>query len=372
MGVELVYSTMFMPLNIIRNDITKLEVSAIVNAANTQLRMGGGVCGAIFSAAGVEKLQRACDKLAPINTGDAVITKGYALPAKYIIHAAGPVYSDGSQNEELLLRACYRNALNLAMSNQCESIAFPIISSGIYGYPKAEALLVATSEIREWLRDNEMDVYLVVFDKEAFVIMSDLHDDVKSFIDQNYVDEMKRVFGRGSRSTESYSLPLNEEFNSLELSDMSQLILDDKRIVGLPSRAKEKMPKQKVGEQSSYFKDAVERLDEPFSTTLLRLIDNKGRTDVEIYKRANLDRKHFSKIRTGKGYMPSKKTVVALAIALELSLAETRDLLERAGFALSRSMLFDVIIEYFISRKRYDIFEINNVLFEYDQPLLGG
>jgi len=360
-----------MPLTIVRNDITKLTVDAIVNAANTQLRMGGGVCGAIFSAAGAQELQNACDKLSPIQTGEAVITKGFGLSAKYIVHAAGPIYQ-GGHNEEYLLRSCYRNSLELAKEYECESIAFPIISSGIYGYPKAEALSVATSEIGMWLSENDMDVFLVVFDKATFEIMQDLHNDIKSFIDENYVDKKDKIFGRERRDIESTQLSYYEVKESANLSDTTAFLSEaDIFAPEAFKRIKWDRSLQEAQPTASLI-DINKQLDEPFSSMLLQLIDAKGKTDVEIYKRANLDRKLFSKIRTGKGYMPSKKTAVALAIALELSLSETRDLLERAGFALSRSMLFDVIIEYFISRKRYDIFEINNVLFEYDQPLLGG
>jgi O-acetyl-ADP-ribose deacetylase (regulator of RNase III) len=185
-----------MPLNIVRNDITKMHVDAIVNAANTDLRMGGGVCGAIFSAAGAEKLQAACNALSPIRTGEAVITNGFALQAKHIIHTAGPFYRDGKQGEEALLRACYANALDLALKHDCESVAFPLISSGIYGYPKDEALSVATSAIGDWLLGNDMDVSLVVFDKAAFSLSQELLGEVKAFIDENYVDERKTKYRR--------------------------------------------------------------------------------------------------------------------------------------------------------------------------------
>ena len=350
-----------MPLSVIRNDITKMYVDAIVNAANTGLIMGGGVCGAIFTAAGIDKLQKACDKLAPVKTGQAVITKGYALPAKYIIHTAGPVYEGGTQNEESLLRSCYKNALDIARDNGCKSIAFPLISSGIYGYPKDEALTVATDTISEWLMNNDMDVSLVVFDKTAFEVSNDLIGEIKAFIDENYVDESYLLYSdsRTGRFDEFKSLSVEE---APMVTAMSAPAYTPKPV---ESPKPVKSPKHGID-------NVVERLDEPFSVTLLRLIDAKGKTDVEVYKRANLDRKLFSKIRTGKKYMPGKRTVIALAIALELTLAETRDLLERAGFALSRSVVFDVIIEYFISNRKYDIFEINNVLFEYDQQLLGG
>ncbi|MCL2160801.1 MAG: macro domain-containing protein [Betaproteobacteria bacterium] len=341
-----------MPLHVLRNDITKMQVDAIVNAANINLRMGGGVCGAIFNAAGAEKLQTACDGLAPIQTGEAVITKGFSLPAKYIIHTAGPVYR-GDGGEEALLRACYTNALDLAHEHGCQSMAFPLISSGIFGYPKDEALSVATSAIGDWLMNNDMDVSLVVFDKAMFSLSQELLGEVKAFIDENYVDERERKYLHRLTDTDGAAPNKVAKVGALPC---------------LEAAAPASVP---IARQRN-LADAVGRLDEPFSTTLLRLIDLRGKTDVEVYKRANIDRKLFSKIRTGKGYMPSKKTALALAVALELSLEETNDLLERAGFALSRSVLFDVIVEYFITREKYDIYEINNALFEYDQPILGG
>jgi O-acetyl-ADP-ribose deacetylase (regulator of RNase III)/transcriptional regulator with XRE-family HTH domain len=324
-----------MPLSIVRNDITRMNVDAIVNAANTALQRGGGVCGAIFKAAGAADLQVACDKLAPIQTGDAVITPGFRLPAKYIVHTAGPVYRGGNHGEEEQLRACYLNSLKRAVENGCESIAFPLISSGIYGYPKADALRVATAAIRDFLGSHEIDVSLVVFDKASFSVSEQLLGDVASYIDEHYVARHE------------------DERRTRKLLDVE--------VASLYAPA----PPARID-------DLIGNLDESFSETLLRLIDAKGKTQVDVYKRANLDRKLFSKIRTGNGYLPSKRTVLALAVALELSLEETDDLLERAGFALSPAQKFDVIVEYFIVNRKYDIFEINDVLFEYDQPLLGG
>ena len=385
-----------MPLTILRNDITKMNVDIIVNAANTKLHAGGGVCGAIFNAAGVDRLQKACDKLSPIGTGSAVITKGYALPAKYIIHTAGPVYRDGKQNEEVLLRSCYINTLELAKKCKCKSIAFPLISSGTYGYPKEEALAVATGAISEWLMENDMDVSLVVYDKVAFSLSNNLLGEVKAFIDENYVDERKLRFNREQTrlraESESYDSDVSTKSASLfdtdvfkesydaTITSVTDGIAERKRDVAEEIFKVEHVAASQIRAQmaplasrkANNLDDVVGRLDEPFSTTLFRLIDVKGKTDVEVYKRANLDRKLFSKIRNSKGYIPSKKTVVALAVALELSLPETHDLLRRAGFALSRSVVFDVIIEYFITNRRYNIFDINNVLFEYDQSLLGG
>jgi O-acetyl-ADP-ribose deacetylase (regulator of RNase III) len=342
-----------MPFTIVQQDITKLKVDAIVNAANTALQMGGGVCGAIFKAAGARKLQAACDRLAPIQTGEAVITPGFSLPAKHVIHAAGPVYHGGKHGEKELLRAAYTNSLKRAVENKCESIAFPLISSGIYGYPKDEALQVATLTIQDFLADHDIDVTLVVFDKSAFAVSRELLGAVESYIDEHYVDTH-----RGARS---------------HLLDVERKTLSDeglRRMNVPPPMMQEAMSASTVCAPTA-LGDLVGKLDEPFSQMLLRLIDAKGKTDVEVYKRANLDRKLFSKIRTGKGYMPSKKTALALAVALELSLGETDGLLERAGYALSHAVKFDVIVEYFIISGKYDVFEINEVLFEYDQPLLG-
>ena len=330
-----------MPFTIVRQDITKMQVDAIVNAANTDLAMGGGVCGAIFKVAGPAQLQDACRKVSPIKTGGAVLTPGFNLPAKFVIHAAGPVYSHWTpeQNEQLL-RSAYTESLKLAVKNKCKSIAFPLISSGIYGYPKDEALRVATAAIRDFLAEHELDVYLVIFDRVSFAVSKDLLGAVESYIDENYVDT-HRVHLR--------------ELLDVESQAMSDAIM-------APSPA----------DIPDGFDYIIDELDEPFNTTLLRLIDAKGKTDAEVYKRANIDRKLFSKIRTGKGYTPSKRTILALAIALELTLEETDDLLERAGYALSHSQKFDVIVEFFILNRKYDIFESNEVLFKYDQPLLGA
>jgi len=334
-----------MPFTIVRQDITKIEVDAIVNAANIDLQQGGGVCGAIYKAAGARELEAACNVLAPIRTGEAVITPGFSLPAKYIIHATGPIYRDGTHGEEALLRSAYLSSLKLALDNDCQSIAFPLISSGIYGYPKAEALRVATEAIRDFLAEHDMDVYLAVFDKEAFGISEKLLGEVASYIDEHYVEEREDPRRRYQRTSD------------VELKSLN--VCRSLSPVAAPA------PKKDL--------DAViENLDEPFSLTILRLIDAKGKEDVEVYKKANIDRKLFSKIRTGNGYTPSKRTALALAVALELSLEETGGLLRRAGYALSGSNKFDVIVEYFILHRRFDIFEINEVLFQYDQPLLGG
>lgn len=322
-----------MPLEIVRNDITKMDVDVIVNAANPQLKRGGGVCGAIFEAAGSYELQKVCDDIGECQTGQAVITDGFKLAAKYIIHTAGPVWSGGNNGEARLLKESYKNSLDLAAKHQCESIAFPLISTGIYGYPKEEALQIAISTISEFLLKTEMHVYIVVFDRKAFGISQKLFNSIHEYIDENYVDDAELVF---QRRVESFKLNNSEVLQSQSLIEM------------------------------------VNNLEETFSERLLRLIDEKGRTDVETYKRANIDRRLFSKIRNEKGYTPKKKTVIAFAIALELDVEETNELLSSAGYTLTRSSKFDVIVEYFINDKSYNIHEINEALFSFDQPLLGA
>lgn len=323
-----------------------MKVDAIVNAANTDLQMGGGVCGAIFQAAGPKRLQEACNKVAPILTGGAAITPGFDLPAKYVIHAAGPVYSHWNKEQSrALLRSAYIESMKLAEEKGCESIAFPLISSGIYGYPKDEALEVARLAIEEYLQDHDMEVYLAVFDKSSFLISKALSGDVESYIDEHYVDTRRRS---------------RRQLLDVEEMALGQAVKPDLSASCLPATPVHGLD------------DLMDNLDEPFSDALLKLIDAKGKTDVEVYKKANIDRKLFSKIRTGKGYTPKKPTILALAIALELTLPETEKLLARAGYALSHASKFDVIVEYFIVSGKYDIFQLNEVLFSYDQPLLGS
>lgn len=335
-----------MPLQIVRNDITKMEVDAIVNAANSHLKMGGGVCGAIFNAAGVKELQAECDSIGICNTGNAVITKGYRLPAKYIIHAVGPIWSGGNSNEEKLLTDCYKNSLILAKSYNLDSIAFPLISSGIYGYPKDKAFRVAVSAIQEFLIENDMMVYLIVFDKKAVEISEKLYKSIEEYIDDNYVDEMLDLSRSRYAEVEEFNISYNLE---------------------MPLEAAVKPMKH--GKRN--LEDVVAQMDETFTEMLLRLIDEKGKTDVQAYKGANIDRKLFSKIRSDKFYKPRKTTALALAISLELNIDETKDLLRKAGYALSHSNKFDIIVEYFLDEGIYDIFEINEALFAFDQNLLG-
>ena len=330
-----------MPFEIVRNDITKMKVDVVVNAANKSLLGGGGVDGCIHRAAGPELLAE-CKLLNGCETGSAKVTKGYHLPCMYVIHAVGPRWIDGNHHEKELLESCYTTSLRLAKEYGCKSIAFPLISSGIYGYPKDQALRIAVEQIRKFLLDNEMMVYLVIFDRKAYEIRDSLYSNIATYIDDRYVDEhsdslsLQRV-----RFREFENACLKEE--SVPLSSANQKTI----------------------------KDWLDGIDESFSEMLLRKIDESGMSDAECYKKANIDRKLFSKIRSDKLYKPSKPTVLAFALALELSLEEMQDMLAKAGFALSHSSKFDLIIEYFVKQGNYNVYEINEALFAFDQSLIG-
>ncbi len=354
-----------MPFKIIEDDIRKIKVDAIVNAANTNLTMGGGVSRAIFKGAGVRKLKAACRKLGPIKTGEAVITPGFALPAKYIIHTAGPVYAAYEEKEaEELLRLAYENSLKLAVAKNLQSIAFPLISSGIYGYPKQEALQVAAETIKGFLDKNDLDVTLVIYDKASFQPNPKNLAQLEKYLKDHYI---------GPEFEISYSI------KSVKLSDhISEYRKFEKEEGDTAVQLTKSLPKSSLPPLSAPVpvSDSLEHLignlDEPFSAMLFRIIDAKNFLDPEVYARANLDRRLFSKIRGNFDYRPKKNTVLALAVGLKLSMEESRDFLARAGYAFSRADKSDVIIEYFINNGNYNIWEINEMLFTYDQPILGA
>ncbi len=333
-----------MPLEIVRNDITKMKVDAIVNAANPTLLGGGGVDGAIHRCAG-PGLYEECKMLGGCKTGQAKITKGYLLPAKYVIHTVGPVYQDGKHGEEALLSACYQNSLALAKEYALETVAFPLISSGVYGYPKAQAVKVAIDAITKFLMENDMTVYLVVFSKDAFEITGKLFNDVKAYIDDMYVDEHTDYARESQRSR---FMALRPSKASVLKSDMSLA----------PS----------VG---ASLDDMLHQIDESFSQMLIRKIDEKCMSDAECYKKANVDRRLFNKIKNNPSYKPGKQTVLAFAIALELTLDEAREMLMKAGFALSHSNKADIVVEYCLKTQNYNIIEINQILFKLDLQPLG-
>ena len=340
-----------MPFEIVRNDITNMRVDAIVNSANPRPVFGAGTDAAIHQKAGPELLE-ARKRIGNLAPGSAAVTPAFRLQARFVIHTVGPVWNGGGYGEEALLRSCYENSLRLALEQGCQSIAFPLIATNNYGFPRELALQIAISVFSDFLLAHEMQIYLVVFDRQSFRLSEMLFRDVASYIDENYVAEQDR-FGTEPLSTRTRremdfaeSCVLREEpvFCAMAASEQAALSLDE----------------------------LLEQTDAGFSETLLKLIDKTGKKDSEIYKKAMISKQHFSKIRNNPDYRPTKPTSIALAIALELDLEATRDLIGRAGYALTRSSKFDLIIQFFIEQGIYNIVEINCVLFDHDQSLLGG
>ena len=353
-----------MPLILVREDITAMEADAVVNAANETLLGGGGVDGAIHAAAGPGLLAE-CRTLGGCRPGEAKLTGGYRLKAKYIIHTVGPRWRGGGAGEEETLRACYRNCLALALEKGCETVVFPLISSGSFGYPREEALAVAEEEIRRFLRREEMTVYLTVLsrrvpDRGRF---SELEALLRPPLQNaSFLGAAAVPLPAAEAKANRRPSPLREKRKARREAEPEREVTP-----GFATAAE-----LRDEESPADLRAALASLDESFSQMLLRKITEKGMTDAECYKKANIDRKLFSKIRSDRRYRPSKPTVLAFAVALELGLAETGELLNKAGFSLSHSSEFDVIVEYYIGRGQYDIDRINNALFAYDQVLLGS
>ena len=342
-----------MPLNIIRQDITKMHVDAIVNTTNENMIGYSGVDLAVHTAAGPE-LDKLCVTLPPLGLGMARVTPAFNLDARYIIHTSGPVWHGGLQGESILLRSCYLESLKSAVENGCESVAFPLISSGAYGYPKSEVLKFAVQVITEFLLDHELMVYLCVYDRTSYEFSRELFEDISSFIDEEPAGERTEFVC----------------FNSMPLADEFECDY----AIGTPICESIPAPKmsKSISVEGKSLQEYMQSMDKSFAYKLFDLIDESGMTDAECYKKANVDKKTFSKIKCNpQTYKPSKQTAVAFAIALQLDLDETQDLLASAGLTLSRSFTFDKIIRYFIQKEVYDIYEINEALFEFDQVLLG-
>ena len=335
-----------MPLKIVRNDITKMAVDAIVDPTNHALRGDGGLDAAIHRAAG-PGLEAACAALGGCKTGEAKVTEGFDLPCKYIIHTVGPVWRGGLFGEKRQLTACYQSALALAKAHGCASVAFPLISAATNGYPRAKALRVAVDAIAGFLLENEMEVYIVVFTREEVAVSEKLFQAVEQYIDDIYAGERFEA-PRGKRRQAD-----REEAAAGSFADMPCLA---------PSGPTMDM---------YTLAEMLDQVDESFGKTVLRKIDEKGMTDVECYKRANIDRRLFNKIKNEPNYRPGKQTALAIAIALKLTLSETKELLMKAGFALSHSNKADIVVEYCIQAGLYDIFQINELLFRFDLSPLG-
>lgn len=358
-------SEVLMPFQLIRDDISKVSADAIVNSANPEPTVGRGSDMAVFNAAGYEQLLKERQKIGSIKPGETAVTEAFALHAKYIIHTVGPIWQDGEHREMETLASCYRKSLQLAKHLKCASIAFPLISSGVYGFPKDKALSVALKEIEAFLADEDMDVTLVVFDRQSYQISAELNHSVREYISDRIAQE---TFDAEYSRPAMLSKPQfreNQVNSAIRPQSAKPLFRDRKKKKAAPAAVTySELPSPSIQE-------ILRSPAKTFQEQLLFLIDEKGYTDVEVYKKANLDRKLFSKIRSNPDYVPKKKTALALAVALELTLDETKDLLSRASLALSPSSPFDLIIEYCISHQNYNIIEINSILFEYDQQLLG-
>ena len=334
-----------MPFEIVRNDICNMQADAIVNTANPRPVVGAGTDSAIHKKAGPALLE-ARRKIGDIPVGSAAVTPAFGLSAKYVIHTVGPVWEGGSHDEERLLRLCYENALQLALEQGCQSIAFPLISTGSYGFPKDKALQIAVSVFSAFLLKEEMQIFLVVFDRTAFHLSEKLFRSVASYISEHYVQTYER---------QTYGRP------------------DARRIMARATRrAPETIMAAPCADTACSLQDFVKEKDAGFTETLLSLIEKGGHKKSAIYKKANISKQHFSKLVNDPNARPSKQTAIALALALELDLEETRDLIGRAGYALTNSSTFDLIIRYFIEHRSYNIIEINIALYEFDQVLLGS
>lgn len=322
-----------MPLHIVRNDISQMKADAIVNSANPYPVIGGGAEYSIYETAGKEKLLKARESIGELQEGEAAFTPAYGLNAKVVIHTVAPVWKDGKSGEKERLAACYENALAIAEDLKCESIAFPLLAAGTNGFPKDTALNTAISTVSAYLQEHDTEVWLTVYDRESYRLSEEVYGDVRSYINENSV-----------MMTMSRPRP-NHVFDAM------------------PSAAAGPMPKAKKPM-------VLPKKEDTFQQKLLQLIDESGETDPAVYRRANLDRKLFAKIRKDINYKPSRKTAAALALALRLSEKDAEDLLARAGLALSRSMTSDLILRYCFENHIYNIQEVNAILFAFDQETL--
>ncbi len=380
-----------MPFRIIRDDITRVRADAIVNTANPEPAYGKGTDYAVYTAAGAEELLAERRKIGSMKTGEVFVTPAFRLPAKHIIHAIGPGWTDGNHGELECLASCYRKSLLLARQMRLKSIAFPLIATGVNGFPKDLALKTALETIAAFLEDSDMDVTLVVFTREAFVLSAALADDVRQFIDDNYVEKRQdEEYRRRRKPGETLSVrgtasapalgaaaglaaPFMRAGNRRYAGDT--MPFDDESFDAPVLTEKEEHCRATAVSRKETAKDSLDdlldNLGESFRDRLLRLIDERGLAEPDVYKKAFIDRKLFSKIRCNPGYTPRKQTAVALAFALRLDQSETADLLRSAGYALSPSSKFDLIVLYCMKNGIYDLFEINALLFQYDQPMLG-
>ena len=400
-----------MAFQIIRDDITLVSADAIVNTANPEPIYSTGTDTAIYTAAGAEELLAERKKIGDIAPGDARHTPAFALDAKYIIHTVGPAWQGGDAGERETVRRCYENSLALAKRLGCESIAFPLIATGNYGFPKDEALQIAISVFSTFLLRSEMDITLVVFDRESFVLSGGIFSELDAYIDEHYVDERideeyavdrmrsqvvlskseksgkssffsdlmrksrsknaaterRRIEPEPEEDLEEYAC--EEAAPDLEDIDLDiceePAVEDDLSMVGMSVAASMSAPSlRSLDDLESHVADTWQEM-------LFRMIDEKGYKPADVYKRANISRKLFSKINSNKDYQPKKDTALAFCIGLQLNIDETKDFLARAGYALSPSSKFDLVLQFYIEKENYDMFEINEVLFDHGLNLIG-
>lgn len=362
-----------MPFKIVRNDITQMQVDAIVNTANCKPIYSTGTDAAVYEAAGVEELLAERRKIGFLNEGEVAITPGFQLPAKYIIHAASPRYVDGLHEEEERLRSCYEKSLQIALEYDCKSIAFPLISTGSFGYPRGEAMEIALSAIRNFLLKEDMMVYLVVFDRETVRLSGQIFDEIEAYIDENYVAEKQKLeYGFAHEAKHRVPIERSSPLPTTQAPQVSAQTPIMQRAQNLVTRRAQKQASQRVQNQAFQqslrsLEDIVSNVGETFQQRLLRLIDERGRNDVEVYKGAGKDKKLFYKIKSNINYQPTKHTVFAFALSLQLSLDEMKDLLESAGFALSPSSRFDLIMQYVFEREIYDMYKIDCILYDFGE-----
>ena len=364
-----------MPFKIVRNDIVSMKVDAVVNTASTFVCVGAGCDSAIYNAAGFDLLLNERQKIGEVPEGNSFITPGFNLPAKYIIHTVSPLYIDGESGEEEKLRNCYRSSLKLAKENNLTSIAFPLISTGSFGYPRQEGMRIAIDEINVFLLQNEMLVYIVVYDSVSASIASRITGSLDSYIDDRYVDLNAVSATRSIRMPEPMpmmnaepSMPSNAKPKS-RLRDLFGSRSVQRNLQKSDSARDEEYAACYALNEDS-LDDRISHMSDTFSQYLLYLIERKGMKNSDVYKQAVVDKKVFSKIKNNIDYHPNKMTAMCLCVGAKLNLDDTKDLLARAGYALSPCDKTDVIFSYFIEHEIFDIIEIDIALEEHGLPCL--
>lgn len=354
-----------MPFKIVRNDITKMETDAIVNTANPQITVGAGCDYAVYEAAGREKLlSYRKERIGEKKEGEAFLTPGFALPAPYIIHAVSPVYQKDAKNEEKL-RQCYRNSLAIAAENHLRSVSFPLISTGSFGWPRSEGMGIAVEEIRDFLEHSDMMVYLVVFDEESTGLGKNIGIGLKEYVDRHYVEEKVKTEYECEESAQV--LPVRERALCRAMSVGQNRKSAEKKGVFLNDASAAVADEDQI---SAKLQERLRHRADSFSEYLLYLIAEKGLENAQVYNDALVSRKVFSKLKNNPDYHPDKRTALCLCVGARLNLDEARDLLARAGYAISPCDKTDIIFSYFLENGYYDMTELDIQLEEFGLPCI--